>query len=83
MVKHSKILILKASFLRQKSVESLHFFLIEEYKNRGFTFIINIGILITLIFNVLYFVKMRPNFDVQYQIKRNSQNIFIAVFIDL
>ena len=47
MVKHSKILILKASYLRQKSVESLNFFLIEEYKNDGLTFIINIGILIT------------------------------------
>ena len=36
-----------------------------------------------LIFNVLYFLKMRPNFDVPYQIKPNSQNIFMAVFIDL
>ena len=39
--------------------------------------------MITLIFNVLYFLKMRPNFDVWYQIKPNCWNIFMAVFIDL
>ena len=37
-------------------------------------------LLITLIFNVLYFLNMRSNFDVRYQIKPNCLNIFIAVF---
>ena len=41
------------------------------------------NILITLIFNVLYFLKTQPNFDVQYQIEPNNLNIFMAVFIDL
>ena len=39
--------------------------------------------MIPLIFNVLYFLKMRPNFDVRYQIKPNCNNIFMAIFIDL
>ena len=40
-------------------------------------------ILITLIFIVLFFLKMLPNFDVRYQIKPDCQNIFKVVFIDL
>ena len=39
--------------------------------------------MITLIFNVLYFLKMCPNFNVWYQIKPNCYNIFMAIFIDL
>ena len=39
--------------------------------------------MITLIFNVLYFLKMCPNFDVWYQIKPNCWKIFTAIFIDL
>ena len=39
--------------------------------------------MITLIFTVLYFLKMQPNFDVQYQIEPKRWNIFMAVFMDL
>ena len=39
--------------------------------------------MITLISNVLYFLKTRPNFDVRYQIKPNHWNIFVAIFKDL
>ena len=39
--------------------------------------------MITLIFNVLYFLKMRSNFDIRYQIKPNRWNIFMDTFIDL
>ena len=35
----------------------------------------------TFDFNVLYFLKMSPNFDVRFQIKPNCWNISMAAFI--
>ena len=68
--KYSKILIFKAIFLCRKSGESLQkkiHLRIQKWEMIFYQY----QILITLIFNELYLLKMRPNFDVRYQIKPN------------
>ena len=67
-------------FLCQKLAESVWIFFIAEYENGGATFIFGI---FWKLFNVLPFLKMCPNFDLQYQTEPNTKNIFMAVFRDL
>ena len=68
-VKYSEILILKAIFLSK--ISQIFRKKISLKKTKMGDQFLSIPYFDNFIFNVLYFLKLRPNFDILYQIKPN------------
>ena len=64
-IENSKILTFKVIFLSQKSTESFSTFFIKEYEKKKSNFCY-CHFLITLIFNVVVFLKKGPIFNLQF-----------------
>ena len=77
-VKYSEILIFKAIFLSDESLQK------KSLKNTKMgDKLLSIPYFDNFALQCTLFLKMRQNFDVRYQVKPNRQNISMSVFIDL